>query len=89
MTVQIGSIISSQIYRQDDKKSGYQRGNRVLIGIAVYNVFLTLGVKGYFVWRNRQKKRQWKALDADEKLRYAREVAPKIGNKSLLFALKE
>ena len=41
------------------------------------------------MYRNRQKKAQWKALTADEKLTYAREVAPKIGNKSLLFQLKE
>lgn len=43
----------------------------------------------YFTYRNRQKKAQWNALDADEKLAYAREVAPKIGNKSLLFKLKD
>lgn len=46
MCVQIGSIIATQIYREDDKKSGYYKGNRILIGIAVFNVFLISGVKG-------------------------------------------
>lgn len=45
MSVQTGSIIASQIYRAKDKKSGYATGNRALIGIAVYNIILTLGVK--------------------------------------------
>lgn len=45
MCVQTGSIIASQIYRQSDRKSGYAKGNRILIGIAVYNFFLTIAVK--------------------------------------------
>ena len=56
----------------------------VLLADSVLPDFLAV----YFIYRNRQKKAQWKALDADEKLAYAREVAPKIGNKSLLFEFK-
>ena len=45
MAAQISNIISSQIYRQDDKAAGYPRGNRILLAIAVYNVAITVGVK--------------------------------------------
>lgn len=45
MMVQVGGIISSQIYRADDAKSGYARGNRILLGLSVYNIVFTVGVK--------------------------------------------
>ncbi|KAL7416906.1 major facilitator superfamily domain-containing protein [Mrakia frigida] len=87
ISVQIGSIVSTQVYRDGDKPY-YHKGNKGLIATVCYNLVLFGGVKAYFIWRNRQKKAQWKALTKDEKVHYAKYIAPEAGNKSLLFEFK-
>ncbi|KAL9608115.1 MAG: hypothetical protein Q9167_007039, partial [Letrouitia subvulpina] len=52
MAVQTSNIISSQIYRNDDKPL-YRRGNKVLLGIAAWNALLFTSAKAYYVWKNR------------------------------------
>jgi hypothetical protein len=52
MTVQMSNIISSQIYRNDDKPL-YKRGNKVLLGVLAFNVFLFIGTKFYYVAVNK------------------------------------
>lgn len=53
LTIQIRSnIISSQIYRDDDKPL-YRRGNAVLIAITVYNIVVFIGMKVFYVTINR------------------------------------
>lgn len=69
MSVQISSIISANIYRQDDRPE-YRRGNRVLIGINVLNIFLYVGVKLYYSWRNKRREKKWTAMSTEEKERY-------------------
>ncbi|OAL51161.1 MFS general substrate transporter [Pyrenochaeta sp. DS3sAY3a] len=69
MSVQFQAIIYSNIYRADDKPL-YRRGNRVLVGICVLNIFLYLFSKAYYTWRNKQRDRQWNALSAEQKLEY-------------------
>ncbi|KAL8699436.1 MAG: hypothetical protein Q9224_001415, partial [Gallowayella concinna] len=51
MSVQTSNIIASQIYREDDKPL-YRRGNKVLLGVAAYNVVLFIGAKLYYSWKN-------------------------------------
>ena len=69
MSVQISSIISANIYREDDRPE-YRRGNRVLIGINVLNISLYVGVKLYYTWRNKRREEKWTAMSAEEKERY-------------------
>lgn len=51
MTVQASSIISSEIYREDDKPM-YRKGNKVLIAFCIFNMFLFAGTKAFYVWIN-------------------------------------
>ncbi|KAH7392530.1 major facilitator superfamily domain-containing protein [Pyrenochaeta sp. MPI-SDFR-AT-0127] len=69
MSVQVQAIIYSNIYREDDKPL-YRRGNRVLVGVCILNVFLYLFSKVYYTSRNRQRERQWNSLTAEQKLDY-------------------
>lgn len=83
MSVQTSGIISSNIYREDDAPL-YRRGNRQLLGILVVNIFLYLGTKAYYVWRNASRDRVWSAMGKDEKRKYAAETTDE-GSKRLDF----
>ena len=61
MFVQLGSIISANIYENDDKPL-YRRGNRVLIGINVLAIVLFLFAKAYYIVKNRIRERKWNAM---------------------------
>ncbi|GAB1208921.1 hypothetical protein APSETT445_007686 [Aspergillus pseudonomiae] len=52
MMVQTSSIISNNIYRENDKPY-YRTGNKVLIGLTVWSIFVFIGAKYYYVWRNK------------------------------------
>lgn len=69
MFVQSGNIIASNIYRDDDQPL-YRRGNRILLGICVFNVFLFYAVKAFYVWRNRVREAKWRALTKEEQEDY-------------------
>ncbi|KAL7412614.1 major facilitator superfamily domain-containing protein [Mrakia frigida] len=87
MMTQVGQIASTQIYRAADAPR-YNKANSALAGVAAANIVLLLAIKGYFMWRNRQKRAVWNALTSEEKDHYAKHIAPTIGNKSLLFEFK-
>ncbi|KAI5868104.1 MFS general substrate transporter [Durotheca rogersii] len=69
MFVQSGNIIASNIYREDDQPL-YRRGNRVLLGITVFNIALFYLVKGFYIWRNRIRERKWNAMTPEEQENY-------------------
>jgi len=83
MSVQSSGIISSNIYREDDAPL-YKRGNRQLLVILVVNVFLYLGTKMYYVWRNDSRDRVWNKMNDEERKRYVVETKDE-GNKRLDF----
>ncbi|KAF2256808.1 MFS general substrate transporter [Trematosphaeria pertusa] len=83
MCVQASSIISQNIYRDDDKPL-YRRGNKVLIAITVYNFVLFIGAKVYYTTINRRRERVWGGMSKDEKERYLETTSDK-GNKRLDF----
>lgn len=60
------------------------KGNSALVAIAVYNVFLYLAVRYYYIWRNKTKERKWKQLSADEQTNYL-ETTTDEGNQRLDF----
>lgn len=65
MFVQSGNIIASNIYRDDDQPL-YRRGNKILLGICIFNIFLFYAVKAFYIWRNKVRDRQWNALTKEE-----------------------
>ncbi len=69
IAVQISNIISSQIYRNDDKPY-YYRGNKVLLGILAWNVVGFIAAKAYYVWKNNRRDRIWNAMTREERIHY-------------------
>lgn len=69
MAVQLGSIISSFIYRADDAPY-YYRGNSALIAVNIIVIVLFFLTKAYYVWRNKQKERIWSAMSEQERKLY-------------------
>ncbi|KAK2741758.1 hypothetical protein FQN57_005502 [Myotisia sp. PD_48] len=83
MCVQASSIISSNIYREGDKPL-YRTGNKILIGITIYNIIVFLGSKYYYVWRNNSRTETWNKMTPQERDSYL--IANKDrGNKRLDF----
>jgi hypothetical protein len=83
MCVQASSIISSNVYRDDDKPL-YRRGNKVLIAICAYNFALFIGAKVYYVSVNKRRERIWSSMSKDEKETYLQTTKDE-GNKRLDF----
>lgn len=79
MTVQAGSIVGQNIYRNDDKPL-YRRGNKILIGICVYNMFVFVGSKIFYVYVNKSRDAVWNAMTKEEKEDYLATTKDK-GNK--------
>ena len=85
MSVQVGSIISANIYRAEDAPL-YRKGNSVLLGIISYNLVMFTGVILYYRWRNTSRDKTWTAFSDDEKLDYLYEQNQHDrGNKRLDF----
>lgn len=51
MSLQMSNVVASQIYRADDKPT-YYRGNKILLAVVAYNVFLFIGAKLFYVRKN-------------------------------------
>ncbi|KAG9087290.1 hypothetical protein FS749_003024 [Ceratobasidium sp. UAMH 11750] len=81
--VQAGNIISTHIYNDADKPF-YHKGNRVLIGITVWNIILFFLVKLYYIQRNKWKAARWNVMTTEEKAHYLETTTDK-GNKRLDF----
>ncbi|KAI0887485.1 MFS general substrate transporter [Annulohypoxylon maeteangense] len=69
MFVQSGNIIATNIYRDDDKPL-YRRGNKILLGVTVFNIALFYLVKVFYIWRNRVRDRRWNAMSTEEQENY-------------------
>jgi hypothetical protein len=83
MTVQAGSIISQNIYREDDKPL-YRRGNKVLIAICAYNFALFIGAKIFYMAVNKKREAVWSSMSLEDKETYLATTKDK-GNKRLDF----
>lgn len=83
MCVQASSIISQNIYRDDDKPL-YRRGNKVLIGISALTFVVFAGAKLYYVLINKKREQVWNSMTKEEKEVYL-ETTKDEGNKRLDF----
>ncbi|KAF1948403.1 MFS general substrate transporter [Byssothecium circinans] len=83
MFVQASSIISQNVYREDDKPF-YRRGNSVLIAIACWNMVMFVGAKVYYVRVNRRREAVWGRMSREERETYL-ETTTDEGNKRLDF----
>lgn len=83
MAVQASNIISSQIYRADDKPY-YYRGNKVLLGIVAWNFIVFILAKVYYVRKNNERDRIWGGMSREERIHYLATTTDK-GNKRLDF----
>ena len=83
MCVQLGNIISANIYRADDAPL-YHRGNGVLVALNILAIVLFIATKCYYVWRNRVRDRKWQAMTPEEREDYLKDT-PHEGNKRLDF----
>lgn len=84
--VQVGSLISSQIYRAYDGPY-YKMGNKVLVSICALTVVTILVQRFSLMWLNKKKEEKWQQMSAEEKLVYQNNLAEreKDGNKRLDF----
>jgi len=87
--VQVGSLISSQIYRSYDAPY-YKQGNKVLISICALSLVTFVVQRWYLVSLNKRKEQEWEAMSAEERTVYQNDVAAreKDGNKRLDFRFK-
>ncbi|KAJ2989137.1 hypothetical protein NUW54_g8883 [Trametes sanguinea] len=83
MFVQAGGIIAANIYRDDDKPL-YKRGNRVLIGICVMNIFLYLFVYCFYKGINKRRDKVWDSWTAEEQQEYLEKTKDQ-GNSRMNF----
>ncbi|KAL5363846.1 major facilitator superfamily domain-containing protein [Aspergillus floccosus] len=67
MCYQIGSIIATNIYREEDKPY-YYTANKALVGLCSANIALFFATKMFFIWRNKVHKAHYDALSPEEKV---------------------
>ena len=79
MAVQLSTIISQNIYREDDKPL-YRRGNKVLISICAYNIVLFVATKIFYVSVNKKRDGIWNSMSREDKEIYLQTTEDK-GNK--------
>ncbi|KAF1924606.1 MFS general substrate transporter [Didymella exigua CBS 183.55] len=84
--VQIGSLISSQIYRKWDGPY-YKTGNKVLVSVCALSCVVVVLQRQMLVRLNRKKEETWARMDGEEKAAYQADVVAREaeGNKRLDF----
>ncbi|KAK0391698.1 hypothetical protein NLU13_1197 [Sarocladium strictum] len=83
MSVQLGTIIGSNVYRQGDRPL-YRTGNSVLLGLVAWNVTVYAFTLLYYRWRNASRDKLWGSLSEDDQVERIHQDADK-GNKRLDF----
>lgn len=68
-----------QIYRDYDKPY-YRVGNKVLIALSLWSLFMFIVAKYYYVRRNKQNAAIWDNMSSEERERYVAENK-NLGNK--------
>ncbi|KAK1779757.1 hypothetical protein QBC45DRAFT_325173 [Copromyces sp. CBS 386.78] len=66
----------------------YKRANKHMLAIYCMNTALYILVKGYYIFRNKQKARKWAAMTTEERLEYLANTTDR-GNKRLDFRFQD
>jgi hypothetical protein len=84
--VQVGSLISSQIYRKYDGPY-YKQGNSVLVAICALSLVAFIVQRQVLVRLNKKKEQKWSQMNSQEKAFYQADVIAREqdGNKRLDF----
>lgn len=83
MTVQMGNIVSSNIYREADKPK-YRRGNDILIALNLLAIGLFFFAKFYYKARNASRAKKWDSMSVEQREEYLQTTKDE-GNKRLDF----
>lgn len=83
ISVQLSSIISSQIYRADDAPL-YKKANKGLLAVNVYNIALYISVFFFYRYKNRIRDKIWKSMTPAEQEDYVQNGTDE-GSKRLDF----
>ncbi|PWN46368.1 major facilitator superfamily transporter [Ceraceosorus guamensis] len=85
MMTQLGRVIYSNIYREDDEPE-YRRGNRTLVAICSMNICIYALISLFYTLVNRHRSKKWDAMTKEEQLEYmSRADGKALGNKRLDF----
>ncbi|PHH50951.1 putative transporter YIL166C [Ceratocystis fimbriata CBS 114723] len=84
--VQVGSLISSQIYRRYDAPY-YKQGNAVLLAFCGLSIVSFIVQRQWLAHLNRQKEEKWNAMSPEDRIEYQNDTAARYeeGNKRLDF----
>ncbi|XMA11781.1 hypothetical protein WAI453_004572 [Rhynchosporium graminicola] len=87
--VQVGSLISSQIYRKTDAPY-YKTGNTVLISFCALSLVTFAAQRHWLIVLNKRKEKVWETMSADERFTYQNDIEAREndGNKRLDFRFK-
>ena len=83
MTVQLGNVIASNIYRTNDAPL-YHRGNDILFALNLLSIALFVAAKGYYWSKKRSRARKWEVMSGDQREQYLATTRHE-GNKRLDF----
>ena len=80
MFVQAGSIISSNVYRTNDKPL-YHKGNSVLFAFALLMIPTLLATKYFYHYLNIKREKIWNAMSDEERDEYIATTTDKGSNR--------
>lgn len=83
MMVQIGGIISANVYHQDDSPF-FRKGNHFLFMVAIALLPVLVFTKLHYLLRNAYRSQTWQSMNGEERSRYIR-TSTDSGNKRLDF----
>lgn len=83
MMTQLGRVIYSNIY-QDDDAPEYRRGNRILLAICVMNICIYALIKVFYLGVNRRREKKWMSLSKEARFAYL-STTKQSGNKKQDF----
>ncbi|PKS05694.1 hypothetical protein jhhlp_007961 [Lomentospora prolificans] len=83
MSVQLGNVADSFIYREDDKPY-YHRGNTQLVMLNFASIAVFLLTKAYYIYRNKQRDHVWNSMTQEERDDYVKNTKI-VGSRRLDF----
>ncbi|ORX81465.1 MFS general substrate transporter [Basidiobolus meristosporus CBS 931.73] len=83
MSVNINGLLSSQIYRDDDKPR-FHRGNWINIGLTFFTIILFIAQRYHYIFLNRKREQRWNAMSEEARQEYL-DTTKDVGSDRLDF----